>query len=102
MTVARSTKHKLKEMIVALVDLAAGPGTARTIKGKAKELAGVGATRLARAAAAAAVRLEAEGRADAVAGHLEAQAASTLKRTPAKLKPGGRAQAGTVQHGAKK
>src|SRR6266545_4549463 len=46
-TVARSTKHKLKQTIGALVDPAAGSGTARTIKGKAKELAGLGAARLA-------------------------------------------------------
>ena len=64
---ARSAKHKAKGTIAALVDLAAGPGTARTIVGKAKELAGAGASRLARAAAAATVRLEAEGQADAVA-----------------------------------
>lgn len=99
---ARSTKHKLKQTIVAVVDLAAGPGTARTIKGKAKELAGMGASRLARAAAAAAVRLEAEGKADAVAGRLEAQAAGALKQTRAKFKFMGRTQAGTAQHGAKK
>jgi len=97
---ARSTKHKLKETIVALVDLAAG--TARTIKGKAKELAGLGASRLAQAAAAAAVRLGAEGKADAAAGRLEAQAAGALKQTRAKLKSSDRAQAGTVQHSAKK
>ena len=99
---ARSTKHKLKERITALVDLAAGPGAARTIKGKAKELAGMGASRLARAAAAAAVRLEAEGKADTVAGRLEAQAARALKQTRATLKSMGRAHTGAVQHGAKK
>src|SRR5262245_49762285 len=78
-TVARSTKHKAREIIVALVDLAAGPGTARTIKGKAKGVAGAGAAGLARSAAAAAVRLEAEGKADALAGRIQAQAASALK-----------------------
>jgi len=100
--VARSTKHKLKETLAAAVDLAAGPGTARTIKGKAKEFAGMGASRLARAAAAAAVRLEAEGKADTVAGRLEAQAARALKQTRATLKSMGRAHTGTAQPGAKK
>jgi len=100
--VARSTKHKVKETIAALVDLAAGSGTARTIKGKAKRLAGTGASHLARAAAAAAVRLEAEGKADAIAGRLEAEAAGALKQTHARLKSAGRAQAGTAQHGTKK
>jgi hypothetical protein len=99
---ARSTKHKLKATLAALVDLAAGSGTARTIKGKAKQLAGKGASRLARAAAAAAVRLGVEGKADAVAGSLEAEAAGALKQTRAKLKSSGRAQAGTAQHSAKK
>src|SRR5262249_47409533 len=99
-TVARSTKHKAREIIVALVDLAAGSGTARTIKGKIKRLAGAGAAGLARSAAAAAVRLE--GKADALAGRIQAQAASALKQTRAKLKSMGRAQAGTAQHGAKK
>ena len=88
---ARSTKHKLKETIAAAVDLAVG--TARTIKGKAKELAGTGASRLAQAAAAAAVRLEADG---------QAEAAGAPKQTRAKQKSTGRAQAGTVQQGAKK
>ena len=97
---ARSTKHKLKETIVALVDLAAG--TARTIKGKAKKLAGVGASRLAQAAAAAAVRLEADGQANADAGSVDAEAASAPKQTRAKPKSSGRAQAGTAQQGAKK
>jgi hypothetical protein len=83
-------------------EIAGGPGTARTIKGKAKELAGTGASRLARAAAAAAVRLEAEGKADAIAGRLEAQAAGALKQTRARLKSSGRAQVGTAQHGTKK
>jgi hypothetical protein len=101
-TMARNKQHKVKETLAAAVDLAAGPGTARTIKGKAKELAGAGAARLARAAAAAAVRLEAEGQADAVAGRLEAQAASALKQARAKLKSMGRTQADTAQHGAKK
>jgi hypothetical protein len=100
--VAQSTKHKLKKTIAALVDLVAGPGTARTIKGKAKQLAGTGASRLARAAAAAAVRLEAEGKADAIAGHLEAEAARALKQTHARPKSTGRAQAVGAQHGAKK
>lgn len=81
---ARSTEHKLKKTIAALVDLAAGAGAARTIKGKAKQLAGTGASHLARAAAAAAVRLEAEGKADAVAGRLEAQTAHALKQRHAK------------------
>jgi hypothetical protein len=102
MTVARSTKHKAKEMIAALVDLAAGHGTARTIVGKAKKLAGVGASRVARAAAAAAVRLEAEGKAAAIAGHLEAEAAGAMKQTRAKLKATGRAHTGTAQPDAKK
>jgi hypothetical protein len=100
--VAQSTKHKLKKTIVGLVDLAAGSGTARTIMGKAKQLAGLGASRLARAAAAAAVRLGVEGTADAVAGSLEAKAASAQKRTRAKLKSSDRAQASTVQQSAKK
>jgi hypothetical protein len=86
MTVARSTKHKAKETIAALVDLVAGPGTARSLAGKAKGLAGAGASRLARAAAAAAVRLEAAGKADALAGRLEAQAARARKQTRARLK----------------
>jgi hypothetical protein len=100
--VAQSTKHKVKEMIVAMLDLAAGPGTARTIKGKVKGLAGIGASRLARAAAAAAVRLEAEGKAEAIAGRLEAEAAGALKQRHARLKSTGRAPAGTAQHDAKK
>src|SRR4029078_9985186 len=79
MTVAQSTKHTLKKTIVALVDLTAGPGTIRTIKGKVKGLAGAGASRLARAAAAAAVRLEAEGKADAVARALQGDAASAQR-----------------------
>jgi hypothetical protein len=102
MTVAQSTKHTLKKTIVALVDLTAGPGTIRTIKGKVKGLAGAGASRLARAAAAAAVRLEAEGKADAVAGRLEAEAAGALRQARARLKSTDQTQAGTAQHGAKK
>src|SRR5262249_40748144 len=102
MIVARSTKHKLTATIAALVDLAAGAGTARTIKGKAKGMAAAGAFGLARAAAAAAVRLEAAGKADAIAGRLEAQAASALKQIPAGLKSTGRTQADMAQHGAKK
>jgi len=93
---ARNKQHTVKET------LAAGSGTARTIKGKAKELAGLGASRLTRAAAAAAVRLGAEGQADAVAGRVEAEAASALKQARAKLKSMGRAQADTAQQGAKK
>jgi hypothetical protein len=102
MIVARSTKQKVKQMIVALVDLAAGPGTVRTIKGKAKQLAGTGASRLARVAAAAAVRLEAEGKADAVAGHLEAEAVGALRQTRAKLKSTDRTHAGTARPDTKK
>jgi len=100
--VARSTKHKLKQTIGALVDRAAGSGTARTIKGKAKELAGLGAARLARAAAAAAVRLGAEGQADALAGRLEAQATGALKRARAKQKSTDSGHAGTAQPDAQK
>jgi len=99
---ARNKQHKVKETLAAAVDLDAGPGTARTIKGKAKQLAGAGAARLARVAAAAAVRLEAAGQADAVAGHLEAQAARALKQARARLKSTDRAQAVAAQHGAKK
>jgi hypothetical protein len=102
MTVARSTKPKLKETITALVDLAAGPGTARAIKGKAKDLASTGASRLARVAAVAAVRLEAEGKADAIAGRLEAEATRDLKQTRARLKSTSQAHTGTAQHGVKK
>ena len=99
---ARNKQHMVKETLAAAVDLAAGAGTARTIKGKAKELAGRGASRLAHAAAAAAVRLEAEGKADAVAGRLEAEAARALKQTRARLKSTGRAQASKAQHSARK
>ncbi len=99
---AQSAMHKVKKMIVAVVECAGGPGTTRTIKGKAKGLAGGGASHLAGAAAAAAVRLEAEGKADAIAGRLEAEAAGALKQTHASLKSAGRAQAGTAQHDAKK
>ncbi|MFL5802763.1 MAG: hypothetical protein ACJ8CR_13605 [Roseiflexaceae bacterium] len=99
---AQSTLHKVKKMIVAVVEFAGGPGTTRTIKGKAKGLAGAGASRIARAAAAAAVRLEAEGKADTIAGRLEAEAAGALKQTHARLKSAGPVQAGTMQHGTKK
>jgi hypothetical protein len=98
---AQNKQHKLKQTIAMMVDLAAGPGTARTIKGKARKLAGVGASRIARAAAAAAVRLEAEGQADVIAGRLEAEAARVLKQTRAGLKFMGRSHASTAQHSAK-
>ena len=94
-------KPNVKKTIAAAVDLAAGPGTARSLAGKAKQLAGASASRLARAAAGAAVRLEAQGKADAIAGRLEAEAASALKRARAKQKSTDRAHAGTAQHGAK-
>ena len=77
---------KVKQTMAVALNLAAGPGTIRTIKGKAKELAGMGAARLARVAAAAAVRLEAEGKADFIAGRLEAKAATALKQMRTKLK----------------
>jgi hypothetical protein len=99
---ARNKQHKVIETIAAAVDLAAGPGTARTIKGKAKQLAGASASRLAQAAAGAAVRLEAEGKADAIAGRLEAEAASALKRARAKQKSTDRGPTGTAQPDAKK
>ena len=98
---AQNEQHKLKQTIAMMVDLAAGPGTARTIKGKARKLAGVGASHIARAAAAAAVRLEAEGKADAIAGRLEAEAARALKQTRAGLKFMRRSHASTEQHSAK-
>jgi hypothetical protein len=98
---AQKKQHKLKQTIAMMVDLAAGPGTARTIKGKTRKLAGLGAARLARAAAAAAVRLEAEGQADVIAGRLEAEAARALKQTRAGLKFMGRSHASTAQHSAK-
>lgn len=98
---AQNKQHKLKQTIAMVVDLAAGPGTARTIKGRARKLAGVGASRIARAAAAAAVRLEAEGQADIIAGRLEAEAARALKQARAGLKFMGHAHASTAQHSAK-
>src|SRR5262245_35466034 len=98
----RSTKHKAREIIVALVYLAAGPGTARTLKGKARDLSGATQSGLAQAAAGTAVRLEAEGKADMIAGRLEAEAASALKRTRAEQKSIGRGDAGTAQPDAKK
>jgi hypothetical protein len=99
---AGNKQHKLKETIGAAVDLAASPGTARSIAGKAKQLAGRAAARLAQAAAGTAVRLEAEGKADAIAGRLEAEAASALKRARAKQKSTDRGHAGTAQPDAKK
>jgi hypothetical protein len=92
---------KVKQTVAVAVNLAAGPGTIRTIKGKAKELAGLGAARLARVAAAVAVRLEAEGKADFIAGRLEAKAAAALKQTHAKMKQVDHAHAITAQPDAK-
>jgi len=98
---AQSAMRKVKKMIVAVVEFAGGPGTTRSIKGKAKGLAGTGASRIARAAAAAAVRLEAEGQADAIAGRRAAEAAGALTQ-PHALKSAGRAQPGTARPEAKK
>jgi len=77
---ARNRQHRVKHTIALAVDLAAGPGTARTIAGKAKQLAGATAAHVAQTAARTAVRLEVEGKADTMAGHLQAEAAGALKR----------------------
>jgi hypothetical protein len=99
---ARNRQHRVKHTIALAVDLAAGPGTARTIAGKAKQLAGATAAHIAQTAARTAVRLEVEGKADTMAGYLQAEAAGALKRARARLKSTDQGNMGTAQPGAKK
>jgi hypothetical protein len=99
---ARNRQHRVKHTIALAVDLAAGPGTARTITGKAKKLAGATAARVAQTAAHTAVRLEVEGKADTIAGHLQAEAADALKRARVRLKSTDQGHVGTAEPEAKK
>jgi hypothetical protein len=99
---ARNRQHRVKDTIAVAVDLAAGPGTARTIAGKAKQLAGATAAHVVQAAARTAVRLEVEGKADTIAGHVQAEAVDALKRARARRKSTDRGHLGTARPKAKK
>ena len=99
---ARNRQHKVKHTIALAVDLVAGPGTARTITGKAKQLAGATAAHIAQTAAHTAVRLEVEGKADTMAGHLQAEAGSALKRAGTRRKSKDQGNLGAAEPEAKK